>query len=262
MASVDKRLQDIIAGLGPENKARLVIEDVYRDEPILSPLEIRRMLLVLGSEEGRRYNAVIARHQVLGDNLDRMGDMVLQVHICLLERDRMLWYIQALEELEETIQFKALGEDSRKVLLADNPNIMPGKPLELRVPFATFRLGVSGKKREPYGKWQGVEMSRAVEVGLDAIAQRIWNLTGELKALFSHVIKEAEDLEFDFLKGLAVTMVRDIKDWDQPTINTLLRQSKEMEAQWDEEGLTHKQKLERILEEDSEPRGRAVPISG
>ena len=101
-------------------------------------------------------------------------------------------------------------------------------------------------------------MSRAVEVGLDAIVQRIRNLTGELKALFSHVIKEAEDLEFDFLKGLAVTMVRDIKDWDQPTINTLLRQNKEMEAQWEEEGLNHKQKLERILEEVPEPRGRGI----
>ena len=52
MASVEKRLQDIIKGLGPENKARLVIENVYRAEPTLSPAEIRRMLLVLGSEEG------------------------------------------------------------------------------------------------------------------------------------------------------------------------------------------------------------------
>ena len=41
-------------------------------------------------------------------------------------------------------------------------------------------------------------------------------------------------------------------------LQTILRQSNEREAQWNEEGLSQSQKLERIFEEVPEPRGRGI----
>ncbi len=37
MGSLEKRLEDIVEALSPEEKARLVIENLFREQPALSP---------------------------------------------------------------------------------------------------------------------------------------------------------------------------------------------------------------------------------
>jgi hypothetical protein len=128
----------MIKGLSPEDKARLVIEDHPRDQPVLSLGDRRKMLAAMGPEEGRRYNSVIDRYHILKDNLDTLNSLADDVKMKLLHRDRLLWYRDALKRLEEAIVFGKAA----KPLLIDNPNLKAGKPLEIRILFATFRLGV------------------------------------------------------------------------------------------------------------------------
>ena len=53
-----------------------------------------------------------------------------------------MWYRDALKRLEEAMVFGKAA----KPLLIDNPNLKAGKPLEIWTLFATFRLGVWGRK--------------------------------------------------------------------------------------------------------------------
>jgi hypothetical protein len=75
MSSGEKRLDDIIKGLSPEEKARLVIEDLFREKPVLSPSNRRRMLAEMSSEEGTRYNAVVDRHETLKRNVRTLSHL-------------------------------------------------------------------------------------------------------------------------------------------------------------------------------------------
>ena len=79
-------MEDIIKGLSPEDKARLVIEDHLRDKPVLSPGDRRKMLAAMGPEEGRRYNSVVERHHILKGNLDALSSLADDVKMKLLHR--------------------------------------------------------------------------------------------------------------------------------------------------------------------------------
>ena len=69
MVKGSKHLEDIIKGLSPEDKAKLVIEDVLRDKPVLSYSQRRKMLQAMSSEEGRRYNLFMVRFETIRQNL-------------------------------------------------------------------------------------------------------------------------------------------------------------------------------------------------
>jgi hypothetical protein len=69
----------MIKGLSSVDKARLVIEDLLRDKPVLSPVDRRKMLAAMGPEEGRCYNALVDQHHILQHNigtLDLLADDV------------------------------------------------------------------------------------------------------------------------------------------------------------------------------------------
>ena len=69
MTSKEKRLQEIVRGLPPEEKARLAIEDALRKEPALSPGDRHRMVRALNHQDGARYDKAIDRYQSLLANL-------------------------------------------------------------------------------------------------------------------------------------------------------------------------------------------------
>ena len=143
MTSPEKRLQEIISGLSPEEKARLAIEDGLRKEPVLSPSDCHRMVQALTPQEGPRYNRVIDRYQSLLANLRLLTQLVDEARRQLLLRDRILWFERALIELDEAIVFDAAVADA---LLVKNPNLEAGKPLVLRLSLGN--LGIVYKNRD------------------------------------------------------------------------------------------------------------------
>jgi hypothetical protein len=220
LATVGNRLQDIIKGLSPEDKARLVIEDLLRNKPVLSPVDRRKMLAAMGPEEGRRYNAVVDRYHILKDNLDTLSSMADDVKMKLLHRDRLLWYRDALKRLEEAIVFGKAA----KPLLGDNPNVIAGKPLEIRTLFATFRLGVWGRKhRLPFPRDGGVELAEEFLDVLDLLVARIRAVAGELKAVYRYVIEEARSLGLETVEGRAIYVLRRIVEHDRPTAKDIMQ---------------------------------------
>ena len=111
MGSVEKRLEAIVEGLSPEEKAKLVIEDLFRGEPVLSPLNRCKMLASMTPEEGRRYNSALDRYDRVKSNIGILDRLANSVRKQLLMRDRILWFERALVELEEAIIFDR-GEPS------------------------------------------------------------------------------------------------------------------------------------------------------
>jgi hypothetical protein len=220
LATVGKRLEDIIKGLSPVDKARLVIEDHLRVKPVLSPGDRRKMLAAMRPEEGRCYNALVDRHHILQHNIGILDLLADDVKMKLLHRDRLLWYRDALKRLEEAIVF---GE-AAKPLLIDNPNLKAGKPLEIRTLFATFRLGVWGRKnRFPFPKEGSVELAEEFLEALDILVIRIRATAGELKAVYRYIAEEARSLGLETVQGHAIFVLRRIVELDRPTAKDIMQ---------------------------------------
>ncbi len=189
MTSKEKRLEEIIRALSPEEKARLAIEDTVRKEPALSPGDRLKMVRALSSQEWDRYHAVITRYQVLLPNLRLLAQLVDEARRQLLERDRILWFERALVEMEEAIVFDPAVANA---LLVKNPNLKPGEPLEIRAFLGTVRLGVWGKKkRSPIGKTSGVQLDERIVEVLGLLVGRVRRLAGEVKAIYGYLIEES-----------------------------------------------------------------------
>ena len=225
MTSPEKRLQEIINRLSPEEKARLAIEDALRQEPVLSPSDCHRMVRALSSQEGTRYNRVIDRYQSLLANLRLLTLLVDEARRQLLLRDRILWFERALIELDEAIVFDPGVSDA---LLVENPNLKPGQPLTLRLSLGTVRLGVWGrKKRSPFGKAGGVQLHERMVEALELHIGRVRQLAGDVKAMYGYLVEESRAIGLDFAEGFATGVVRQISDYDRPLLEDLLDERKD-----------------------------------
>jgi hypothetical protein len=210
----------MIKGLSPENKARLVIEDLLRDKPVLSPVDRRKMLAAMGPEEGRRYNVLVDQHRILQHNMGTLDLLADDVKMKLLHCDRLLWYRNALKRLEEAIVFGKAA----KPLLIDNPNLKAGKPLEIRTLFATFRLGVWGRKnRFPFPRDGGLELAEESLEVLDILVACIRATAGELKAVYRYIIEEAHSLGLETVEGRTIFVLRRIVEHDRPTAKDIMQ---------------------------------------
>ncbi len=219
MSSGEKRLDDVIKGLSPEEKARLVIEDLFREKPVLSPANGRTMLHEMSPEEGRRYNALVERHETLKRNVRTLSHLAEGAKTQLLMRDRILWFYRALVEVEEAIIF---DPDVAGPLLVENKNLKPGRPLTLRVLFADVTLGVWGrKKRLPVGKAPGVRLNERVIEALDGHTGRIRQIAGEMKALHRYLLEESRALELEYIEGFCSMVVSQVSDHDRPLLQDM-----------------------------------------
>ncbi len=220
MTSPEKRLQEIISGLSPEEKARLAIEDTLRNEPVLSPVDRHKMVRALDPQEGTRYYAITQRYQALLPNLRLLAELVDEARRQLLLRDRILWFERALVEMEEAIVFDPAVADA---LLVKNPNLKPGEPLEIRPLLGTVRLGVWGKKeRTPFGKKGGVQLHKRAAEALEHHIGRARRLAGEVKAMYAYLVEESRAIGLDFAEGFATGVVRQISEYDRPLLEDLL----------------------------------------
>ncbi len=225
MTSPEKRLQEIITGLSPEEKACLAIEDALRKEPVLSPGDCHRMVRALTPQEGRRYNRVIDRYQSLLANQRLLSLLVDEARRQLLLRDRILWFERALIELDEAIVFDPGVSDA---LLVENPNLKPGRPLTLRVSLGTIRLGVWGKKkRSPLGKTGGVQLHERIAEALEHHIRRARQLACDVKAIHGYLVEESRAIGLDFAEGFATGVVRQISEYDRPLLEDLLDERKD-----------------------------------
>ena len=97
MTTTANRLNGIIGKLSPEEKAKLVIEDLFREHPVLSPEARSKMFQAMGPDEGHRYNAYVDRYNQLKAEVVLLQDLADGAKVDLLERDRILWHHHALE---------------------------------------------------------------------------------------------------------------------------------------------------------------------
>ena len=86
MASIERRIQDIIKGLSAEDKARLTVQDVLRAEPVFSSTERKHILATLGVGEARKYYGFIARFDPLLENITSLSNMTRDLSVELLKR--------------------------------------------------------------------------------------------------------------------------------------------------------------------------------
>lgn len=89
-----QRIAQVVQAMSPEDKARWVIEAPLLGQEI-SDAEEQAMLAKMKPEEGRRYNAYLARWNRLRHNLLALAVMITEIKMKLLERDRILWYLHA-----------------------------------------------------------------------------------------------------------------------------------------------------------------------
>jgi hypothetical protein len=167
-------------------------------------------------EEGWRYNAYLQRWEVLKFNLQVLLHLVGEVKVKLLLRDRVLWYQRGVQDLEEALVFQ-----HGKVLLGQNPNVKPGKPLELRTLLGVVRLGVSGKERLPFGRKLGVELSAGMAEVLEVYRQVIHQQAGEVKALARYVMEEVEALRLVTMGPLVALALDELRAYDRPLLREM-----------------------------------------
>ena len=252
MASIGGRLRDVVKGLSPEDTARLIIEDTFRDQPVLSAAERRKMVNALDEKAAPRYTAFIDRYTVLRRNLVQLTVLAGELHKNLLKRDSLLWYREALVRMEEAISLDTFDTGVSKALLVDNPALKPGKPVDIAVPFATVRLGVWGRKRNPVSDHGGVEFAKECVDALDRGTDTIRSLARVLKALHRYVTEEAGEMGLEGVQEMAGAAVEEVAGHDL-TMKKIQRSMDERERRWDEEGLTYGERLQRIVAEELEP---------
>lgn len=230
MTTTTKRLADIMENLSPEEKAKLIIEDLFRDKPTLSPKAQQKALQAMNREEGLRYNAYLDRYNRLKGALRLLQDMGHRASGDLHARDRILFYQQALNEVVDALDFPTNSTTSPanhgagEALLVNNPNLKPGKPLELKLYGATLRLGVWGRKRStssPRNTPQ-VELHEKPIAALDMYAQRIRETAADMKAIHHHIVEEAQEMGLEFLQGWAHGAVESVRQHDRSAFDVVL----------------------------------------
>ena len=225
MTSKEKRLEEIINGLSPEEKARLAIEDAFRKEPALSPGDHHKVVRALKDQERNRYDRVMDRFRALLASLRLLVNLVEEAKSQLLLRDRILWYERALIDIEEAIVFNPAIADP---LLVKNPNLKLNEPLEIGLVLGTVRLGVWGKKkRSPFGKMDGVQLDERVAEALQHHIGRIRKEAGEIKAIYSYLVEESRAIGLDFMEGFATGVARQISEYDRPILEDLLNERRD-----------------------------------
>ncbi len=217
MTKHDQRIGKVLDDMSPEEKARWYIEGPYLGHDV-TPAEARQLLDRMKPEEGRRYNAYLRRWDRLRGNLRNLLSMVVEVNGKLLGRDRILWYCRGVGDLEEDLVFSS----SAKPLLVENPNLKPGRPLEICTLLATVRLGVWGKRRMPVGKKPGVELTATAEQILDAHAGSIRELAAECKALARYVEEEARAMGMGTMETMARAAVQRLIQYDRPLLRDIM----------------------------------------
>ncbi len=222
MTSKEKRLEEIINGLSPEEKARLAIEDAFRKEPALSPGDHHKVVRALKDQERNRYDRVMDRLRALLPSLRLLVDLVGEVKSQLLLRDRILWYERALIDIEEAI---ILNPAIAGPLLVKNPSLKPDEPLEIRLVLGTVRLGVWGrKKRSPFGKMDGVQLDERVAEALQDHIGHVRRAASEIKAIHSYLVEESRAIGLEFMEGVATGVARQISEYDRPLLEDLLQE--------------------------------------
>ena len=229
MTTTTKRLADIMENLSPEEKAKLIIEDLFRDKPTLSPKAQQKALRAMPREEGLRYNAYIDRYNRLKGSIRLLQDMSYQAANDLYARDRILFYQHALHEVVDALDFPTSSTTSPanlagEALLVNNPNLKPGKPLELKLYGATLRLGVWGRKRHtssPRNTPQ-VELHEKPVAALDMYAQRIRETAADMKAILHYIVEEAQEMDLEFLQGWAHAAVESVRQHDRSSSEIIL----------------------------------------
>jgi hypothetical protein len=252
MASIGGRLRVVVKGLSPEDTARLIIEDTFRDQPVLSAAERRKMANALDEKEAPRYTAFIDRYTVLRRNFMQLTVLAGELHKNMLKRDGLLWYREALVRMEEAISLDTFDTGVSKALLVDNSALKPGKPVDIAVPFPTVRLGVWGRKRNPVSDHGGVEFVGEFVDALDRGTDTIRSLARVLKALHSYVTEEAGELGLEGVREMANAAVEEVAGHDL-TMKKIQRSMDERARRWNEEGLTYEERLQRIVAEEADP---------
>ena len=254
---IEKRVDDLILGLAPEEKARLLLEDQLC-QPVFSDEDCRKILSSMNRQETQQYTDYWHRFERLRSDTSSLVDLTQKIQLFLLHRDRFLWFHRALVEVVQAISFDLFNSGASRILLTDNPALEADKAIEIKVPFATVRLGVSGPERIPVDGTGGVELSPEVEEVLDTCSQRIKELVIEAKPLHCQVIQEAREMGLAFIGELADFTVEQARGWDQPTLTTIMEEIEERREQWDKEGLSEEEQVERILDEGPQSRGMGV----
>lgn len=215
MTRVENRLKDVFNGLSPEDKARLIIEDQFRADPVLKPGDVYKMVARIKPDEGFRFNKIISGYNSLIRNFSTMTDLSDQIRKRLLQRDRFLWYRRALRDVEEAMVFDPKVSNP---LLVDNSNIKIGRPLEMDLTLARLRLEVwSSKNRRCAWPLNGsVELSDKVLVTLDTLAQSIRILASALKAVARYISERGVELGLRSYDGAALLAVTEIAAYDRP----------------------------------------------
>lgn len=170
----------------------------------------------------------------------------------LLKRDSLLWYREAIVRLEEAISLDTFDTGVSKTLLVDNPALKPGKPVDIAVPFATVRLGVWGRKRNPVSDDGGVELTGEFVDALDRGTDTIRSLARVLKALHRYVTEEAGEMGLEGVQEMADAAVEEAAGHDL-TMKKVQRSMDERERRWDREGLTYEKRLEGIVAAEADP---------
>jgi len=254
---LEKRVDELIIGLAPEEKARLLLEDQLC-QPVFSDEDCRKILSSMNRQETQQYNDYWHRFEKLRSDTSNLVDLTQKIQLILLHRDRILWYHRGLVEVQQGISFDLLGSGASRILLTDNPALEADKPVEIKVPFATVRLGVAGPDRVPVDGASGVELSPAVEEVLDNYTQRIKDLVIEAKASHRLVTLEAKEMGLEFIRELADSTVEQVREWDQPTLTAIMEEIEERREQWDQEGLSEAERVDRVLDEGPQSRGSGV----
>ena len=252
MASIGGRLRDVVKGLSPEDTARLIIEDTFRDQPVLSDAERRKMVNAVDEKEAHRYTAFVDHYMVLRRNLLHLTVLAGELHKNMLKRDSLLWYREALVRMEEAISLDTFDTGVSKALLVDNPALKSGKLVDIAVPFATVRLGVWGRKRNPVSDDGGVELTGEFVDTLDRGTDTIRSLARVLKALHRYVAEEAGEMGLEGVGEMAGAAVGEVAGHDL-TMKKIQRSMDERARRWDGEGLTYEERLQRIVAEEADP---------
>ena len=200
----DSRFESIYSEMSGRELAHLIIDSFLSDGPKMSGAEKQRIMNAIDPNDGSEFNRVIDDFGHLWGVLQTLSAVANSLHLQLLERDRVVWFLEGMARLSEAASLE----------LSNNVAATPS--LHMRCPLATVRIGEPPSKPSETDFHPAMQIDSEAVDALDLMIGSIRGLAVDAKAAAEYVTTGARQLRLRALETRLSEVIDPIIEFDRP----------------------------------------------